>query len=91
METCLSVDDTEMHDFEFPCSTLSVSSTMNLSSSMSSLILGSPNDKDNFSTCESLKNLSISALNTNCEGKRNSITQSSIIKQRSLKFKAAKK
>lgn len=96
VETCLSVDDTEMHDFEFPCSTLSVSSTMNLSSSMSSLILGSPNDKDTFSTCESLKNLSIAgnyastALNSNCDGtKRNS--QSSITKQRSLKYKSSTK
>lgn len=94
VETCLSVDDNEVHEFEYPC-TLSVSSTMNLSSSMSSLTLGSPNDKE-FSTCDSMKNISISAnyavtaLSSNSESKRNSITPSSITKQRSLKYKSKK-
>lgn len=94
VETCLSVEDNELHEFEYPC-TLSVSSTMNLSSSMSSLTLGSPNDKE-FSTCDSLKNVSIAAsypanaLSTNNETKRNSISQNSITKQRSLKYKSKK-
>jgi len=93
VETCLSVEDNEVHEFEYPC-TLSVSSTMNLSSSMSSLTLGSPNDKE-FSTCESLKNVSTASYNTltmgTNEGKRNSVSQNSIPKQRSLKYKSSKK
>lgn len=95
VETCLSVEDNEVHDFEYPC-TLSVSSTMNLSSSMSSLTLGSPNDKE-FSTCDSVKTMTnstsyqASSLNANNDNKRNSISQNSIIKQRSLKYKSTKK
>lgn len=94
VETCLSVDENDTHDFEYPC-TLSVSSTMNLSSSMSSLTLGSPNDKE-FSTSESVKMMSNSASYTNnslntSENKRNSTSQNPINKQRSLKYKLSKK
>ena len=46
VETCLPVDEGDNQDLSQYPSTLSVSSAMNLSSSMSSLTLGSPTDKD---------------------------------------------
>ncbi|GIZ02177.1 neurofibromin [Caerostris extrusa] len=46
VETCLPIEDGELHDLSQYPSTLSVSSTMNLSSSMSSLTLGSPTEKE---------------------------------------------
>ncbi|CAM1325610.1 NF1 (predicted) [Pycnogonum litorale] len=54
VETCLPGDDgpdSMMPDFSQYPSTLSVSSNMNLSSSMSSLTLGSPTEKDSMLDC----------------------------------------
>lgn len=88
VETCLPVDDGEIRELEYP-STLSVSSTMNLSSSMSSLTLGSPTDKE-MNTFEFHSSNSVSSA-ANCETKRNGATnQHSFSKQRSFKCKAPK-
>lgn len=46
VETCLPIDDGDSHELSQYPSTLSVSSAMNLSSSMSSLTLGSPTEKE---------------------------------------------
>jgi neurofibromin 1 len=47
VETCLPVEDGEADLSQYP-SMLSVSSNMNLSSSMSSLTLGSPTEKGEY-------------------------------------------
>lgn len=94
VETCLSIDENEAQDFEFPC-TLSVSSTMNLSSSMSSLTLASQTDKELNSALDTPKNAtssnSIHSNFVNAEGKRGSLVQAQIPKQRSFKYKSSKK
>jgi hypothetical protein len=46
VETCLPVDESDNSDFANYSSGLCVSSNNNLSSSVSSLTLGSPNDKE---------------------------------------------
>jgi len=95
VETCLPVDDGEVRELEYP-STLSVSSTMNLSSSMSSLTLGSPTDKEMnamnaMNATEYHSTNSVSSGAANCETKRNGASnQHPFIKQRSFKCKASK-
>lgn len=74
METCLPIEESEGENGEmqqYP-SMLSVSSNMNLSSSLSSLTLGSPTEK------EIIRDL---------EGSTTSLGRSSFGKQRSLKNK----
>ncbi len=91
VETCLPVDDGEVRELEYP-STLSVSSTMNLSSSMSSLTLGSPTDKELNATEYHHSSNSVSSVGNgeNC-GKRHSVSnQHSFSKQRSFKCKTPK-
>lgn len=88
VETCLPVDDGEIRELEYP-STLSVSSTMNLSSSMSSLTLGSPTDKE-LNANEYHSSNSVSSI-ANGENKRHSTSnQHQFTKQRSFKCKAPK-
>ena len=87
VETCLPIDDGDNRELEYP-STLSVSSTMNLSSSMSSLALGSPTEKE--------LNAEYHTNNVQCAGSttepkntvRNTPTQFN--KQRSFKCKSTK-
>ncbi|KAF5281228.1 hypothetical protein FQR65_LT14821 [Abscondita terminalis] len=77
VETCLPVEESEGENGEMPqySSMLSVSSNMNLSSSLSSLTMGSPTEKDRFETRD-LEGGSITSLG-----------RSSFSKQRSLKAK----
>ncbi|KAK4871818.1 hypothetical protein RN001_015942 [Aquatica leii] len=77
VETCLPVEESEGENGEMPqySSMLSVSSNMNLSSSLSSLTMGSPTEKDRFETRD-LEGGSITSL-----------SRSSFSKQRSLKAK----
>lgn len=75
VETCLPIEESEGENGElqqYP-SMLSVSSTMNLSSSLSSLTLGSPTEKEIGRDLES--------------GSSTSLGRSSLGKQRSLKSK----
>lgn len=76
VETCLPIEESEGENGElqqYP-SMLSVSSTMNLSSSLSSLTLGSPTEKEITRDLEG--------------GSTSSLGRSSFSKQRSLKTKA---
>ncbi|KAF5294854.1 hypothetical protein FQA39_LY00338 [Lamprigera yunnana] len=77
VETCLPVEECEGENGELPqySSMLSVSSNMNLSSSLSSLTMGSPTEKDRFET-KDLETGSIASLG-----------RSSFNKQRNLKTK----
>ncbi|KAF2884403.1 hypothetical protein ILUMI_21782, partial [Ignelater luminosus] len=77
VETCLPVEESECENGEmqqYP-SMLSVSSNMNLSSSLSSLTMGSPTEKERFET----RDLEV--------GSSTSLGRSSFSKQRSLKTK----
>lgn len=78
VETCLPVEETEGENGEmqqYP-SMLSVSSNMNLSSSMSSLTLGSPTEKE--------------MISRDCEGgSSTSLGRASFSKQRNIKTKTA--
>lgn len=77
VETHLPVEEPESESGElqqYP-SMLSVSSTMNLSSSLSSLTMGSPTEKERFET----RDLEV--------GSSTSLGRSSFSKQRSLKVK----
>ncbi|XP_071054810.1 neurofibromin isoform X2 [Onthophagus taurus] len=76
VETCLPVEESEVENGEIPQypSTLSVNSNMNLSSSLSSLTVGSPTDKEITRDMEG--------------GSSTSLGRSSFTKQRSIKSKS---
>ncbi|XP_071038330.1 neurofibromin isoform X2 [Parasteatoda tepidariorum] len=82
VETCLPIEDGEVHDLTQYPSTLSVSSTMNLSSSMSSLTLGSPTEKEPTTEYSPLVN---EGSNRMRHGSTNQLSR-----QRSLKCKNSK-
>ena len=82
VETCLPIEDGELHDLSQYPSTLSVSSTMNLSSSMSSLTLGSPTEKEPTVEYSSLVNEGSARMRHG--------SSSQLTRQRSLKCKNSK-
>ncbi|XP_022248395.1 neurofibromin-like, partial [Limulus polyphemus] len=82
VETCLPADEGEFQELSQYPSTLSVSSTMNLSSSMSSLTLGSPTDKE--PTTE------YNTIASDSSGRVRHGSASQLTKQRSFKCKGSK-